>query len=323
MMKKTCLSIAIALTCFTQAQAYELINTDQAYLTVYGNIKAQAQLMDERDNNYTFGDSSIGVDGQYFITDTLAIAAGTEAQVNLDADEDRNEDDLYLSQYYVGLYSESLGKLTYGKHSTSSDNFGGVDYSEGFGGEANLNSVGVKDETIKYQYSTELFALSSTYGFESGDRKRELAELFGSYRSADITLVAGIGKTKTNADNNKQESIYGHTSAFLEMGDYNLGATYYYNSTEDKLVSSRSVDKNALAFAGQLAFVEGVTLYSGYEVVFQDSDTESENGVLHNAYTGLTYRIFDQAKLFSEVGYVDPISKPSEVNLSLGATLSF
>ncbi|WP_367990315.1 porin [Vibrio sp. NTOU-M3] len=323
MMKKTYLATVLTLTIVGPVNAYELINTDQAYLDIYGSIKAQAKIMDEKDNRYTFGDSKIGLTSRYGVTDTLALAAGLEAEVNLDADEDKNKDDLYLSQYYAGIYSESLGLLTYGKHSTSSDDLGGVDFSEGFGGLSDLNSVGVKGDTIKYRYNNDLFKASITYGPEAGARKRELAEFYGSYTSADITFVAGIGQSSTNTSSDQTNSLYGHTSLFLDMGDYNLGATYYYNSTEDELISSRSVDKNAFALGGQLAFVENTTLYSGYEFIMQDSETMSQDGNLHNVYTGISYLIVDWTKIFTELGYKEPITGPSEVNFSLGATITF
>lgn len=299
--------------------AYEVIDNDVAYLHFYGQVKARALFLDEQPNDYTFGDSKVGVLGRYAITDLISLSAGTEAQINFDADEDRNEDDLYVSQYFVGIYGEGLGSITYGKHNTSSDDLNGVDYSEAFGGSANLNAVGVKGDTIKYVYDTDLFTANATYGFENGDLNREIAELFGRYNLADMVIIAGIGNSTTNTTRSQTDATYFQTTVKFEMGDTNIGATYYYNSTTNKLSRINSVDKNALAIAGQIAFLETLTGYSGYEVVAQSSDNIALDGNFYNAYLGASYLPLEWLKFFAEANHVNPINSANEVNFGIGA----
>lgn len=322
-MNKRIVSMSSILLVSTPSYGYEMINNDIAYLDFYGDIKASALFLDRKDNEYSFGDSKIGVRARYAITDLISIAGGTEAQVNLDADEDKNEDEIFISQYFVGLYAESLGALTYGKHSTSSDDLSGTDYSEVFGGKSNLNSVGVKGDTIKYVYDNELFTLNGTYGFESGEQKRTLAEFFGQYKLADLILVSGIGSTETNATNNKTDALYFHTTARLEMGDTNLGVTYYHQNFNNDSQPSRSVDKNAFAIAGQIAFTVALTGYAGHEVINQDSANSALTGTQNNSYLGVSLVPLEYTKLFAEVNFNSPIQTPDETNFALGAAIAW
>jgi len=322
-MNKRIVSLSSILLVSAPSFSYEMIDNDVAYLNFYGDVKASALFLDEQDNEYSFGDSKIGVRARYAITDLISIAGGSEAQVNLDADEDKNEDELFISQYFVGLYAESLGGLTYGKHSTSSDDLSGVDYSEIFGGKTNLNSVGVKGDTIKYVYSNELFTLNGTYGFESGKKKRTLAELFAQYNLADLVLVGGIGTTSTDADNNKSDALYFHTTARLEMGDTNLGVTYYHQNLDDDSQPSRSVDKNAVALAGQIAFTVALTGYAGHEIINQDSDNSSLTGTTNNSYLGLSLVPLEYTKLFAEVNFNSPIQGNDETNFAVGGAIAW
>lgn len=322
-MNKRIVSLSSMLLVSMPSLSYEMINNDIAYLNFYGDIKASALFRDRQDNQYSFGDSKIGVRGRYAMTDLVSIAAGTEAQVNLDADEDKNEDELFISQYFVGLYAESLGGLTYGKHSTSSDDLGGVDYSEAFGGRANLNSVGVKGDTIKYIYTNELFTLNGTYGFEAGNQKRTLGELFGQYNLADLVFVGGVGTTSTHADDNQTDAIYYHTTARLEMGDTNLGVTYYHQNLDNDLQPSQSVDKNSFALAGQIAFSVALTGYAGHEVINQDSKTSSLKGTTNNSYLGLSLVPLEYTKLFAEVNFLSPLQSYDETNFAVGGVIAW
>lgn len=303
--------------------SYELIDNDLAYLHFYGDIKARALILDEQDNDYTFGDSKVGILGLYAITDLITLAGGLETQVNFDADEDKDEDDVFVSQYFIGLYAEAIGRLTYGKHNTSSDDLNGIDYSEAFGGEANLNAVGVKGDTIKYVYDNELFALNATYGFEDGNQKRTVKELFGQYNLADLVLTGGIGKTDTNTQNHQTDATYFQVTARMEMGDTNLGLTYYNQDLDNNLQPSQSIDKNAFALSGQIAFTQRTTGYLGHEVIEQDSNSSELNGTRNNSYIGLSFVPIEYTKLFTEVNYDTPVSSHDELNIALGAVIAW
>ncbi len=322
-MQKRLIQTGVLLAFSSQAMAYTLIENDIATWTVYGTIKARAKLSDSKDNDYTFGDSEIGTRGRYAILDQVSIAAGAEAEINLDRDEEEEEDDIYMSEYYAGLYIESFGYLTYGKHSTSSDDIPAVDFSEIYGGKEDLNSVGVKDETIKYVYTGDGMRINATYGFASGDNQRELKELFGSYKIEDLTLQAGIGNSNTDASTYKQDSDYGTVSALYALGDYNIGTTYYYNKTKNKTNSARSVDKNSIALAGELAYTPEITTYAGYEYIKHESETDTLDGHQQNVYIGAKYLMDDWLKLFAEVNYLETLNSGDEMNYGLGASFSF
>lgn len=319
-MKAHILSLLTLFGISAPAFSYEAIENDIAYLHFYGLVKARALFLDHEDNDYSFGDSKIGVEGRYAITDMISIAGGTEAQINLDADEDKDEDDLFISQYYAGIYTEPFGQLTYGKHATSSDDLNGIDYSEAFGGEANLNAVGVKGDTLKYKYANELFTINATYGFEDGDQQRTVKELFGQYNLGDMALIAGVGHTETHLANNLTDATYFQTTLRFEMGDTNFGATYYHQDFDNQSSPSRSVDKDAFAVSGQIAFVEGVTGYAGHEVVYEKEQNGSD-GTLNNSYTGVSYVPVEWFKVFVEANYAKPINNRSETNFAIGAAL--
>ncbi|MBA5763779.1 porin [Vibrio sp. 404] len=318
-MPKYILSLPALLLFSTPAISYEVIDNDLAYLHFYGDIKARALILDEQDNDYTFGDSKVGVLGRYAMTDMIAIASGLETQVNFDADEDKNEDDVIVSQYFVGLYAEAIGRLTYGKHNTSSDDLNGIDYSEAFGGDANLNAVGVKGDTIKYVYNNELFTVNATYGFEDGKQRRKVRELFGQYNLADLVIIGGIGKTSTNTQQSQTDATYFQTTARMEMGDTNLGMTYYHQDFKNHLKPSQSADKNAIAVAGQIAFTEGLTGYLGHEVIKKDSS--QSNGTRNNSYLGISVVPIEYTKLFAEMNYDAPANSTDELNFAFGAVI--
>ncbi|MBC7005672.1 porin [Photobacterium sp. BZF1] len=322
-MKKTLLALAASIA-VSPAYAYEIINNERAYLEFYGEVKARAFFYENQDNDYTFGDSKVGVDARYAATDTLNLLGLVEGEVNFDADETRDEDDLYFSKYYGGLQHEVLGALTFGKHATSSDDLEGVDYSEAFGGKSNLNPVSQHDEGLKYVYSNELFILSATYGFEAGDNERDLMELYGQYNLGDLNIRGGLGTSSTNLVNNQKDEFYATTSAEFSRGDYVLGATYYYTDIDNELDSQRSVKKNALAVAGKVEVVEKLFGYAGYEYIMQDSDTASLDGNLHNVYLGSRYDIVDWANVYAEANYVNDGTKTTDdtaVNFAVGATI--
>ncbi len=317
-MQKRLIQTSMLLVFSSQAMAYTLIENDRANLTAYGTMKARAKFSDTVDNDYTFGDSDVGVRGRYAIMDSISIAAGAEAEINFDRDETEDEDDIYMSEYFVGLGVERLGTLTYGKHSTSSDDLSAVDYSEIYGGKASLNTVGVKDETIKYVYGYEGIKLDATYGFASGENSRELKEFYGSYSLEDLKLQAGIGNstTKTYTYN------YSQLSAFYTFGDYQLGTSYYYNKAERKSNSLRDVERNAIAVAGQLQYTPELTTFAGYEFIHHKSKTDTLEGNEQNIYAGVSYLVDDWLKLFTEVNYRETLTQ-NQVNYGVGASFSF
>lgn len=322
-MNKHILAFPILLLFSTPAICYEVIDNDLAYLHFYGDIKARALILDDKDNDYTFGDSKVGVLGRYAITDMIDIAAGLETQVNFDADEDKNEDDVIVSQYFVGLYTEAIGRLTYGKHNTSSDDLNGIDYSEAFGGEANLNAVGVKGDTIKYIYDNELFIINATYGFEDGKQRRNIREIFAQYNLADLALISGIGKTSTNTKISQTDATYFQATARMEMGDTNFGVTYYHQDFDNHLQPSQSADKNAVAVGGQIAFTEGVTGYLGHEVIKQSSHSSQAEGTRNNSYLGVSLVPIEYTKLFAEVNYDAAPKSTDEVNFAFGVVVTW
>lgn len=324
-MKKILFTVAIVPLYLPHAYAYELVNTDSAFLEVYGQIKANAKFYSDDSNKYTFGDSKVGVEGKYAITDELFFDTGIEVEVNVDNDEDIGEDQVYLSQYYAGLGSKYWGSVTYGKSSLSSEDLDGVDYSEVFGGEANLNSVGVKTDVIKYQYSGEFYKVNTTYGFESGDQKRDIAELFVNYKSGDISLIGGYGRTTTNSQRSKTDTSYSQVSLFLDNGDYQLGSTFYYRNKEDNIHSSRSVESLAGSIAGRLLILEDIWTYSGYEYLSSNSDTQDLDGDLHNVYLGLGLRYYSWLKVYGEANYKldDIVENHGSTNFGLGMTIDW
>ncbi len=318
-MQKRLIQTGVLLIFSSQSMAYTLTDNDIANWTVYGTLKASAKFSEKSDNDYTLGDSEIGTRGRYAIFDALSIAAGAEAEFNLDEDETKDENDINMSEYYIGIYLESFGALTYGKHSTSSDDIAAVDYSEIYGGKASLNSVGVKDETIKYVYSHDGLRLNATYGFATGENHRELKEFYGSYNLEDLRLQAGVGNSKTVSNTYN----YAELSAFYMIGDYQLGTTYYYNKTEYKSNPLRDVDSNALAIAGELDFSPEITTFAGYEFIAHKSDTESQDGNEQNIYAGVTYLFDDWLKLYTEINFRDTLSRGNQTNYGIGASVSF
>ncbi|KGR36758.1 outer membrane protein OmpT [Vibrio campbellii] len=324
-MKKHLLALATAAVC-SPASAYEIINNEMAYLDFYGEVKARAFFYDNESNDYTFGDSKVGVDARYAATDTINLLATVEGEINFDADETRDEDDLYFSKYYAGVQHEVLGTLTYGKHATSSDDLNGVDYSEAFGGESNLNPVDQHDSGLKYVYRNELFTASMTYGFEAGDNNRELTELYGQYNLSDLVIRAGIGSSTTNTSTNNKDEFYMMTGIELDRGDYTLGASYYYTDIEDNLNRARDVSKDAFALAGKVELIEKLFGYAGYELIMQDSKTRTLDGNVNNFYLGSRYEIVEWASIYAEANYVDDGTKlvdDTALNFALGATVTW
>lgn len=319
-MKKTLLAVATSVA-LSPVYAYELINNERAYLDVYGEAKTRAFFYDNKDNDYSFGESKVGVDARYAVTDTTNVLGLVEAEINFDAEENLDEDKLYMSKYYTGVQNEVLGTLTFGKHSTSSDDMGGVDYSEAFGGMADLNAVSQHDLGLKYKYATELFTLSVTTGPEAGDFERDLIEAYGQYYLADLTFTAGMGKSTTNVATNSKDQFYALLGTEVSLGDYNLGASYSYNDTEDRLDSQRNVTKHGLALAAQLEIIEKLYGYTGYEYVMQSSDSDSLDGNLSNFYLGARYNLTEWADVYAEMNRVDAVNDETATNFAVGATV--
>ncbi|MFB9217291.1 porin [Vibrio sinaloensis] len=324
-MKKNLIALAL-MSVAVPVSAYDIINNETAYLDIYGEIRARAFIFDNSDNEYTFGDSKLGVDARYAVTDTTRILALVEGEINWDADESLDQDEFFFSKHYIGVQHEALGDLTFGKHSTASDDLGGVDYSEAFGGIAELNPIGQHESGIKYRYASELFTVETIYGDEDGDLDRDLFELYGEYIVlGDIRLRAGFGKSSTNLSNDQRDDTYFMAGAEVARGDVTYGASYYNRDTNNNLISSNDVQSNALAVAARMEVVEKLFGYAGYEYIYQNSDADSLDGSINLAYLGTKYEIVDWASVFAEISFKNDevASEEDETNLALGATVTF
>lgn len=311
----------------TPAFCYEIINNETAYLNIYSEIKARAFIYENRSNQYTFGDSKLGVDARYALTDTTRLLSLVEGEVNWDADEDIGQDDLYFSRAYVGVQHELIGLLTFGQHATASDDIEGVDYSVAFGGKANLNPVNRHDKGIKYRYSSDFFMIDAMYGEDGGDLKRDVIELFGYFNiTEEYRVKAGVGNATTNITTNKKEDDYALFGFEAGHGDIFYGANYYYNNSEDKITTINDVTRHGFAAAISMELVEKLFGFTGYEVVKQKSDNSNLDGTLNNIYLGSKYRFTDWLDVFAEVSLFDDDTRDtneSEFNFALGATMRF
>ena len=312
----------------SQASGYEVINNEDAYLNVYSEINGRVIYYENRDNELSFGDSQLGVDARYAVTDTTNFLSLLEGEVNWDAEEAAGQDDLFISKAYLGVQHESLGVVTYGKHSTPSDDFFVLDYSGVFGGTANLRPVSQHDSGVKYLFNSDLFMMELMYGVEAGDFERDIMELFGQYSfNEDMQVYAGVGKSSTNVPNNRLETLYAMAGFEILRGDWSYGAAYYWADIKDnELLSNGNISKNALTLAARLEIIEKIFGYGGYEVIDQDSEKVNSNGLIQSTYIGAEYQAIDWASVFSEIQYADDetkISERSEVNFAVGITLIF
>ena len=295
--------------------ALEFIDNERAYLALNGEIKAKALMSSRKENEFSFGDSDMALKARYFVTDSTFISSGTEAEVKMN--EEKNEDQFSISQYYLGLGKESFGILTYGKHTTSSENLNGVDFSQIFGGQSNLNLIGARRETLKYIYTNELFSLNVTYGLKDNKQDQSLHELFGQVKLADTTIRGGVGVTKAQNQAYQKDSIYSHLTAMISSGDVNIGSTYYFNKSEEIKTQKYSTYTHALAVAGKLNWNKELTIFSGYEFVTQiqpKKDTKNK----HNIYVGSSYKLNDWSAVQVELNHLDPLTGSNQVNVGVG-----
>lgn len=295
--------------------AFEFIDNERAYLATSGKVHAKALMSNRKKNEFSFGDSDLALKAKYFVTDSTFISSGTEAEIKLD--EERNEDQFSISQYYLGVGKESFGSLTYGKHTTSSENLNGVDFSQIFGGQSNLNLIGAKRETLKYVYNNELFSLNMTYGLKNNQQDQSLHEFFGQLKLADTTIRGGVGATKTQNNLYQKESIYSHLTAIISSGDIDLGSTYYFNKSEETRNHKDSTYTHAVAIAGRLDWTKELTLFSGYEFVTQIQPQKDKKSK-HNLYLGSSYQLNDWSAIQVELNHLDPLVGSNQVNIGIG-----
>ncbi len=335
-MKKTLLALVVAATA-TTANAAEVFKSEEGSVNFYGQLRPVLVLSESDLNKAELNTSSsrMGVNAAYVVNDNLKVLGEVEIGValgdNYNAGEDsseRTDDTVFVRRHIFGFDMGDAGTIRFGKEGTFADDVYGADYSYFFGGTALLYGHAWNNSSqIKYAFENDAFWLKAGYALPEGDSNEEILEAFAGTSFGDLAMHAGVlsSANKLSEKGNNSENLSFEVTGEYALGAHTLGATYYYNSNDNK-AEGETVDSHGLSLAGMFAVAPKTTLYTGYELVLSSSDaTGSVDGDASQFYAGVEYKFSSWARVFAEAGYAfegtttADEKKDSDTNLGLGA----
>ncbi|MFC5078059.1 porin [Vibrio thalassae] len=128
-MKKTLVALSV-LAAAGSAQAIELYNQDKVTVNMVGDIEIVYKKAETKGSEFQqeIQDADFGFDTRYAINDDLQVGAFWEFK----GSDTNNELGAQVGNVYMGLYSASVGDISFGKQATALDDAGiGSDYQFG------------------------------------------------------------------------------------------------------------------------------------------------------------------------------------------------
>ncbi|MCG6528141.1 porin, partial [Vibrio parahaemolyticus] len=125
----TLLALAV-ITAAGSVNAAEIIKSDEGTVNFYGQIRENIKLTDDDNDAASKIDESssrAGVDASYKISDGLNLVGLVEVGISGDWSN---------RKHYIGVSSDDMGSVVFGKNSPIADDVYGAEYSYVYGGSA-------------------------------------------------------------------------------------------------------------------------------------------------------------------------------------------
>ncbi|WJG22629.1 porin [Vibrio furnissii] len=310
-MKKTLLALAV-ITAAGSVNAAEIIKSDEGTVNFYGQIRENIKLTDDDNDAASKIDESssrAGVDASYKISDGLNLVGLVEVGISGDWSN---------RKHYIGVSSDDMGSVVFGKNSPIADDVYGAEYSYVYGGSAYYlydkdlaNTNFWQPNMIKYELTKEAFWVKASYNLDEDNSVPKLYELFAGTSIADLSLHTGVVQYEDKTGTNDIDSTSVEFTAEYTIGDALLGATYAHINRDNAGVDE---DSDAISVGAIVKVADKTSLYGG----FQYADTDVD-GDLKTGYAGVEYKFASWGRTYLEYGYDKVDGADAVNNLALGA----
>ena len=307
-MKKTLLAIAVTSLFTAGAQATTVYDADGTTLELGADIEINYSkaAADGSDSVMSVDDADISVKLTQMVDDGL-YAFG---QVELDADDNDTAD---LDTAIVGLSSDEMGTIYFGKQVTIKDDSGIFnDYKLGVS-DIVPNATSSGDQVIRYKYDNDSFYFGAAYAMNTDATESvdgDLSSIDGNIGFTgveNLELVVYLGSTDITTDEAltyaQFQGIYTVDSLTLSV----IAATTSYDG------------ESGSGFGGQIAYAMDKATYS---LGIQTTDNEDVGGTDQVDYfAGVGYALTNNATAYAQIGGDD--TDDSELAYAVGIDFGF
>jgi predicted porin len=233
-MKKTLVALSV-LAAAGSAQAIELYNQDKVTVNMTGDVEIVyvKGTTDGDEFQQEIQDADFGFDTRYAINDDVQVGAFWEFK----GSDTNNDKGAQVGDVYMGLYSQSVGSIKFGKQATALDDAGiGSDYQFGISSFFQKGTPFAGHEIVKYELDKGTFYGTVAYmqdkqGYNGLGENGNFfdAKLGGRVADFDFTGFVGQAKQKgAGADTDGlKETLWALEARYAGVENLNLEVGYY------------------------------------------------------------------------------------------------
>ena len=304
-MKKTLLAIAVAGLFGATAQAATVYDADGTTLAIGGGIEVSLNRIDGVPFLIEIQDATI--------TTTLTEVVQEGLSVYGEVDIAAGGGDAALDHASVGLISDTMGTISFGKQATIKDDSGIFnDYKLGApsvtAGEASSG-----DQVIKYKFSNDDFysgvayAMNTEAGLSTNGALNAIDANFGFTGVENLDVAIYLGSTDVTED----EAV-----TYVQLqGSYTMDAL-----TLSALAATSSYDgESGMGFGAQVAYTMDKATYSVGAASADNADIGGDDTTGY--FAGVGYALSSNATAYAQIGGDD--SDGSELSYAAGIDMSF
>ena len=307
-MKKTLLAIAVTGLFGATAQATTVYDADGTYVQVGADIEVNFSkaAADGSESVMSVDDADISVQ----ISQTVQEGLSVFGQVELDADDNDTAD---LDTALVGLSSDEMGTIYFGKQVTIKDDSGIFnDYKLGVS-DIVPNATSSGDQVIRYKFDNDSFYFGAAYAMNTDVLEGADGDLssidgnIGFVGVENLELVVYLGSNDITADEAQTYAQF--------QGIYTVD-----NLTLSVIAATTSYDgESGSGFGGQIAYAMDKATYS---LGIQSTSNEDVNGTDQVDYfAGVGYALSNNATAYAQIGGDD--TDDSELAYAVGIDFGF
>jgi predicted porin len=304
-MKKTLVALSV-LAAAGSAQAIELYNQDKVTVNMTGDVEIVyvKGTADGDEFKQEIQDADFGFDTRYAVNDDVQVGAFWEfsgADTNADAS---------VGDVYMGLYSQSVGSIKFGKTATALDDAGiGSDYQFGVSSFFSNGTPFAGHEVVKYELDKGNFYGTVSYmqdkqGYNGLGENGNFfdAKLGGRVADFDFTGFVGQAEFKeaglTDADgvdiDGLKETIWALEARYAGVENLNLELGYYSLGADPKDADSQT--------DGSIAAAADYTLNSWKFATGVSQTNPDEGDKVVNWFLNAGYALAPSTTAYAEVG---------------------
>jgi predicted porin len=274
-MKKTLVALAV-LAAAGSVQAIELYNQDKVTVNMTGDVEVRYKkgVEDGSEFKQEINDADFGFDTRYAVNDDIQVGAFWEFSGG------NVKEKVAVGDVYMGLYSNSVGSIKFGKLATQIDD-AGIGSDHVFGIRSFIQDADLSfDETVRYDldkgnfYGGLGFVQNNSEHFKGAGKDATLFDLKLGGRVADFDFTGYYAKFDADTATNEKADLWALEARYAGVENLNLELGYYASKDKSDLAD---VSNNTLGFAADYTleswtFAGGIS-QSSYDVDGVDNVT--------------------------------------------------